>query len=131
MALPEPGFLDGLPPGFAEALKDLEDSPSPFTGVGGRSPLSREDVLVKLFSLTRGEGTSGVADLDPAGVSFWTLAPGAGFFLLLSDALDPRRTWPPTGPSSNSRVGVVLRDEVRECDPERTLPLRVRFGSFS
>lgn len=113
MALPEPAFLEGLPPGLAEALKDLEDSPSPFTGVGGRS-LSREEVLVKLFSLTKGEGTSGVADLDPAGVSFWTLAPGVGFFLLLSDALDPRRTCPPTGPSSNSSVGVVLRDEVRE-----------------
>ena len=106
------GFLAGLPPGFAEALS-LEVSPSPVTGVGGRS-LSREETLLKLFSLTSGEGTSGVADLDPAGVSFWTLAPGAVFFLLLSEAFDPRRTCPPTGLSSNSRVGVVLRDEVRE-----------------
>lgn len=114
MALLELGFLEGLPLGLVEALKDFEESLSPFTGVGGRSPLSREEVLVKLFSLTKGEGTSGVTDLDPAGVSFWTLAPGAGFFLLLSDALEPRRTCPPTGPSSNSRVGVVLRDEVRE-----------------
>ena len=128
------GFLAGLPSGlFEEALNDLTESPSPAPGVGDRS-LSKEETLVKLFSLTRGECTSGVAEREPAGVSFWTLLPVVGFFFLLRSELEavlPRRTCPPTGPSSSSAVGVVLRDDVRELEPDRTLPLRVRFGSLS
>jgi hypothetical protein len=101
------------------------DSPSPAPGVGVRS-LSRDEILVKLFSRTSGEGTSGVADRDPPGVSFWILLPLTVFFRLALEALLPRRVCP-IWPSSISRAGVVLRDEFRDWDPDLILPLRVRF----
>jgi hypothetical protein len=85
--LPELDFLAGLPPGLATAFNALVESPSPTTGVDDRS-LSTEETLAKLFPLARGECTSGVADRDPAGLSFWTLLP-ALFFFLRSDALLP------------------------------------------
>jgi hypothetical protein len=79
---------------FEEALNDLTESPSPAPGVGDLS-LSKEETLVKLFSLTRGERTSGVAEREPAGVSFWTLLPVVAVFFLLRSELEavlPRRT---------------------------------------
>ena len=94
--LPGLSFFLTLPPEFEEDLRFFApalDSPSPAPGVGKRS-LSREEILVKLFSLTSGEGMSGVAEREPPGVSFWTLLPLMVFFLLALEALLPRRTCP-------------------------------------
>ncbi len=100
-------------PALEGGFKDLLESPSPLLGVGDRS-MSREETLLKLFSLTRGEGTSGVAEREPPGVSFCTLLPVIVLFLLLvAEALLPRRTCP-TWPSSSSAVGVLLLDEFLE-----------------
>ena len=127
--LAEPIFRIGVSPAFTEDFfVDLTESSS-LTGVAGRS-VSRDETLVKLFSLTRGEGTSGVAERDPAGVSFWTLMLPV-FFLRRSEAFDavlPLLTCPPVvAPSSTSAVGVTLRDEFLECEPFRTLPLLTRL----
>ncbi len=102
-----------------------------------------EDTDVKLFSLFNGLVISGIvgvfarllfAEFD--GVIFCTRGPGPpapdadkeaepGFFFRRStDALLPRRLL--GGAGSASGVGVVEREEPRECEPERRLPLPLR-----
>lgn len=118
---------------------DLNGSAS--AGVVGLDPSPDE----KLFCLTNGLPCSGAVDVAPdpgtdvlaVEVSFWTLGAEVpdvevtGFFFLREedaddvDALLLRRTCPLVEVlSSNSGVGVVEREEVREWDVDRTELLR-------
>jgi hypothetical protein len=126
---------------LAAIRNDRTDSLSP-AGVTGLDDPSVDEKLFRL-SLTNGLPCSGAA---PAGVSFWTRAVAdegavdeedvAFFFRSESprvkedvDAELPLRGREDDAPSSSSGVGVVERDEVRECEPERMeVVLRRRFS---